>query len=74
LFEFAVICMTYDYTIGEQNLKLFPSTLKDSTLRWFMILEGNSITTWDQIKNTFSERYKDYFREIDTRDDIFIMT
>jgi hypothetical protein len=45
LFEFAIICMTYDYTIDEHNLKLFPSTLKDSTLRWFMSLEGNNITT-----------------------------
>jgi hypothetical protein len=74
LFEFVVICRTYDYTTDEQKLKLFPSTLKDSTLRWFMSLEGNSITTWDQMKNTFSERYKDYCRERDTRDDIFRMT
>jgi hypothetical protein len=57
LFEFVVICRTYDYTTDEQKLKLFLSTLKDSTLRWFMILEGNNITTWEQIKNTFSERY-----------------
>jgi len=29
LFEFVVICKTYDYTIDEQKLKLFPSTLKE---------------------------------------------
>jgi hypothetical protein len=74
LFEFVVICRTYDYTTDEHKLKLFPSTLKDSTLRWFMSLEGNSITTWDQMKNTFSERYRDYCRERDTRDEIFRMT
>jgi hypothetical protein len=74
LFEFAVICRTYDYTTNEQKLKIFPSTLKDSSLRWFMSLEGNSITTWDQMKNTFSERYKDYCRARDTRDEIFRMT
>jgi hypothetical protein len=58
LFEFAVICRTYDYTTDEHKLKLFPSTLNNSALIWFMSLEGNNITTWDQMKNTFSERYK----------------
>ena len=33
LFEFVVICQTYDYTDDEKKLKLFPSTLKDATLR-----------------------------------------
>jgi hypothetical protein len=74
LFYFSLICKTYDYIIYEKKLKRFPSTLKDSTLRWFMSLEGNNITTWDQMKNTFSERYKDYCREINTRDEIFKMT
>ena len=36
LFEFVVLFRTYDYTEDEQKLKLFPSTLKDATLRWFM--------------------------------------
>jgi hypothetical protein len=74
LFEFVVTCRTYDYTTNEQNIKLFPSTLKDSYLRWFMSLERNNITTWDQMKNTFSERYIHYYRERDRRDDIFRMT
>jgi hypothetical protein len=38
LYEFAVVCRTYDYTADEKKLKLFPSTLKDLTLRWFMSL------------------------------------
>jgi len=46
LFEFVVICRTYDYTDDEKMLKLFPSTLKDAKLRWFMGLLGDSITTW----------------------------
>jgi hypothetical protein len=71
LFEFAIICRTYDYTTDEKNLKLFPSTLKDSSLRWFMSLEGNCITTWDHMKNTFSERYRDYCIARDTRDENF---
>ena len=44
--EFDVICRSYDYTTGDQKLKLFPSTLKDATLRWFMGLPGDSIITW----------------------------
>jgi hypothetical protein len=74
LFKFVFICRTYDYTTDEQKIKLFPSTLKDSALRWFMSLEGNSITTWDQMKNTFSESYRDYCRSRDTMDEIFRMT
>jgi len=46
LFEFNVICITYDYTNDEQNLKLFPSTPNDVALHWFMGLPGDSITTW----------------------------
>ena len=36
LFEFDVLCWGYDYTTDPQKLKLFPSTLKGATLRWFM--------------------------------------
>ena len=50
LFEFVVLCRTYDYEKDEQKLKLFPPTLKDATLRWFMGLPGNSITTLAQMQ------------------------
>lgn len=36
LFDFDVLCRGYDYTTNPQELKLFPSTLKGATLRWFM--------------------------------------
>ena len=49
LFEFAVLCRTYDYAKDEQKLKLFPSTLKDAALHWFMGLPRNNITTWAQM-------------------------
>lgn len=32
LFEFVIICRTYDYTSVDQKLNLFPSTLKDAAL------------------------------------------
>jgi len=44
-FEFVVVYRTYDYTSDDQKLKLFPSTLKDEVLCWFMGLLGDNITT-----------------------------
>lgn len=32
MFEFFVVCRTYDYTTDEKKFKLFPSTLKDASL------------------------------------------
>ena len=50
LFEFDILCHSYDYTSNKQKLKLFPATLKDNALRWFMSLGGETVTTWDQMK------------------------
>ena len=47
LFEFDILCRIYDYTFSEQKLKLFPSTLKDNTLGWFLSLGGETVATWD---------------------------
>ena len=38
LFEFEVVCRTYEYLPNAQNLNIFSSTLKDLALRWFMSL------------------------------------
>jgi len=40
LSEFDILCRSYDYSLDVQNLKLFPTTLKDSALCWFMGLRG----------------------------------
>ena len=45
LFEFDILCRSYDYSTDAQKLRLFPFTLKDSTLRWFMGLGGNTIAS-----------------------------
>ena len=34
IFEFEVVYRTYDYLSDVKKLKIFPSTLKDATLRW----------------------------------------
>ena len=36
LFEFDILCKSYNYLQDAHKLKLFPATLKDSALRWFM--------------------------------------
>ena len=43
--------------------KLFPTTLKDYALRWFMGLADNAITTWDDMKNIFLKNYHDYCKD-----------
>ena len=50
IFEFDILCRSYDYTTNAQKLKLFPATLKDNALCWFMSLGGGTVTTWDQMK------------------------
>ena len=36
LFEFDILCRSYNYLQDAHKLKLFSDTLKDSTLTWFM--------------------------------------
>jgi hypothetical protein len=73
LFEFDILCRIYNCTDSAQKLKLFPATLKDSTLRWFMSLGENTILSWDDMKETFLHKYQDYCRLRDVRNDIFKM-
>jgi hypothetical protein len=54
LFEFDVLCQSYDYTTNLQKMKLFMATLKGESLRWFMGLGGGTITSLDDMKKTFA--------------------
>ena len=73
LFEFDVLCRGYDYTNDPQKLQLFPSTLKGATLIWFMGLDRGVINNWDQMKESFLEKYQDYCRSRELKDEIFHM-
>jgi len=73
LFEIEVLCRSYDYLHDAQKLKLFPATLKDSTLKWFMSLGMNSITTWAQMKEAFLEKYRYYCMPHNIRDEVLKM-
>lgn len=74
LFDFDVLCRSYDYTTNAHMIKLFPTTLKDVALRWFMGL-GRDVLDWNTMKKKFLEKYQDYCRGINRRrDDIFKMS
>ena len=45
LFKFNILCRIYNYLQDAHKLKLFPATLKDSALRWFMGLGEYSIVS-----------------------------
>lgn len=68
LFEFDFLCRSYDYTLGAQKLKLFPASLKGVALRWFMGLGVSSISSWEDMKKTFLEKYQGYCRSRDQRE------
>ena len=73
LFEFEVLCRTYDYLQDAQKLKLFPTTLKGASLKWFMSLINSSIRTWEDMKQEFLERYLDYYMQINHKEEVFKM-
>ena len=53
LFEFNILCRSYNYLQDSHKLKLFLAKLKDSSLRWFMGLGESTIRTWDDMKTSF---------------------
>lgn len=74
LFEIEILRRSYDYLHDAQKLKLFPATLKDLALKWFMILGMNSIRTWAQMKEAFLEKSRDYCMPHNIKDEVFKMT
>jgi hypothetical protein len=74
LFEFDIVCQGYDYTMEAQKLKKFPSTLKGTTLQWFMGLGGSNISTWDDMRTTFLEKYQDYCKSHNIKEELFKFT
>jgi hypothetical protein len=73
LFELYILCRSYNYVNDAQKLQLFPATLKDSALWWFMGLGEHTIRSWDEMKTTFLRKYQEYYRSKDSRNDIFKM-
>ena len=71
MFDFDILCRSYDYLQDAHKLKLFPATLKDSSLIWFMGLGESTIKTWDDMKTSFLRKYQEYCKPKDSRHDIF---
>ena len=71
VFEFDIVCRGYDYIYDAQKLKIFPATLKGTALRWFMVLGGRTISSWDGMKEAFLEKYQYYCRSHDIKEEIF---
>lgn len=58
--EFHVVCTSMKPTgVTEEQIKLraFPFSLKDSSKDWLYYLPSGSITTWEEIKRLFLEKY-----------------
>jgi hypothetical protein len=62
------------YFAGVMKLNIFPTTLKDVALRWFMGLGNNSIHIWDQMTKKSLEKYEDYRKDKERREEVFWMT
>ena len=71
IFKFDILCRSYDYVTDAQKLKIFPATLKDNALRWFMSLGGRTITTYDYMKQVFLDKYQEYCNTKDKREELF---
>jgi hypothetical protein len=71
LFDFNILCRSYNYLQDAQKLKLFPSTLKEFALIWFMGLGESSIRSWEAMKDIFLKKYQDYSKTKESRNDIF---
>ena len=71
LFDFDILCRIYNYLQDAHKLKLFPATLKYSTLRWFMELGESTIRTWDDMRTSFLRKYQEHCKPKESQHDIF---
>ena len=71
LFEFDILCRSYNYVQDAQKLKRFPATLKDSALRWSMGLGESSIRSLEAMKDIFLKKYQDCCKAKESCNEIF---
>ena len=74
LFEFDILCCTYGYNNDTHKLCLFPATLKEAALKWFMGLGEHTITNWDYMRKIFLKKYQAYCKTKYSKDEIFRMS
>ena len=72
--EFHVVCTSMKPTgVNEEQIKLraFPFSLKDSAKDWLYYLPSGSITTWNEMKRLFLEKYFPASRAANIRKEIY---
>ncbi|GJQ98659.1 UBN2 domain-containing protein [Tanacetum coccineum] len=75
--EFHMVCSTMKpRKVTEEQIKLcaFPFSLADKAKDWFYYLPSGSITTWDQMKQQFLEKFFPASRAANIRKDICLLT
>jgi len=55
------------------KLNLFPTTLEIIVLQWFMGIKKDSICSWDQVKKKFLDKYQEYCKDKERREEVFKM-
>jgi hypothetical protein len=68
IFEFDILCRSYEYWNVAHKLKLFPATLKDSVSCWIMGLGGNTIRTWDEMRTDFLRKFQECCKDRDLKE------
>jgi len=54
-------------------MRTFPSTLKETSVRWFMVLDGHGIQTCETMKDHFTKKHGEYWKSRDSRDEMLEM-
>ena len=66
LFEFNILYKSYKYLQDAHKLKLYPATLKDLALRWFMGLGESIMRNWDDMRTSFLRKYQEHCKPKDS--------
>jgi len=65
------LCHNYDYSSHTQKLKLFPTTIKDDALCWFIGLGTDTMKALDEMRKLFFVKYHDYCANQGMREKLF---
>jgi len=68
LFEFNILCISYNYYDDAYKIKPFPPSLKDLALRLFMRLGKHTMYSLDDMKPISLNKCQDYCKSRDVND------
>jgi hypothetical protein len=73
LFEFDILCHTYGCAYDARKVRFLYTTLKNTSLKWFMRLGENTIEHWDTMRKLFLKKHQVYCRPRYFKEDIYMM-